>query len=61
MTPKRRAINLSCFFIIKLSSIIKNTPYIALYFTAFQNNCCLIISKKDAWLPPVFFSDFNSP
>ena len=24
----------------------KKTPYIALYFTAFWNNCCLIISKK---------------
>ena len=39
----------------------KKTPYIALYFTAFSNNCCLLISKKNAWLPPIFFLDFNSP
>ena len=24
----------------------KKTPYIALYFAAFENNCCLVISKK---------------
>ena len=37
-------------------------PYIALYFTAFKNNCCSIMSKKkNAPLPPVFFLDSSNP
>ena len=36
----------------------KKMPYTALYFTAFKNICCLIISKKKkAWLPPISFLD----
>ena len=38
----------------------KKTPCIALYFTVFWNNCCLIISKKCV-VTPIFFLDFNSP
>ena len=38
----------------------KKTPYIPLHFTAFR----IIVgqlSLKNAWLPPIFFSDFNNP
>ena len=45
--------------IIKLQ-FWKKMPYIALYFTAFQNNCCLIISKKCV-VTPIFFLDSNNP
>ena len=33
----------------------KQMPYITLYFTAFQNNCCLIISKKMRGYPQFSF------
>ena len=36
-------------------------PYIALYFTAFYNNCCLIISQKNTLLPQIIFLDSISP
>ena len=39
------------FFRDNKASIWKNTPYIALYFTAFYNNCGLIISKKCMFTP----------
>ena len=38
----------------------QKTPYIALYFTVFR----MIVAKlslQNAWLPPIFFLDFNSP
>ena len=34
------------FFRDNKTSIWKKMPYIALYFTAFLNYCCLIISEK---------------
>ena len=41
------------------SEIIKlqygKRPYIALFFTAFFDYCRLMIPKKNAWLPPIFF------
>ena len=36
----------------------KKTGYIALYFAAFLNNCCLIISKKCV-ATPNFLSGFQ--
>ena len=33
----------------------KKKPYIALYFTAFQNNCCLITSKICVATPNFLF------
>ena len=35
----------------------KKMPYMALYFTVFLNNCCLIISKKCV-VTPNFLSGF---
>ena len=48
------------FFRDNKASIWKTTPYIALYFTAFWNNCCLFVSKI-AWLFPIYFLDFSNP
>ena len=39
----------------------KKTPYIALYFTAFQIIFISLLSLKIAWSSPIFFLDFNSP
>ena len=33
----------------------KKAPYIALYFAAFWNNCCLVISEKYVATPNVLF------
>ena len=47
--------------IIYYASIWEGTPYIALYFKAFYKYCCNYQSSlKNAWLPPIFFLDFNS-
>ena len=35
-------------------------PYMALYFKAFSKiNIVYELSLKNAWLPPIFFFDFN--
>ena len=43
------------FFRDNEASIWIKTPYIALYFTAFWNNCCLLISKKMRGYPQFSF------
>ena len=48
------------FFRDKKASIWRKTPYIALYFIAFQNNLLLLIIKKCV-ATQIFFMDFNSP
>ena len=39
----------------------KKTPYIAVYFTVFFRTIVASLYLKNAWLPPIFFLDFNSP
>ena len=48
------------FFRDNKALIWKKTPYIALYFTAFLNYCCLIISEK-CMVTPNFLSGFQYP
>ena len=43
------------FFRNNKASIWKKAPYIALYFAAFENNCCLVISKKCVVTPNFLF------
>jgi len=39
----------------------KKSLYILCILTLFRNNGCLIISKKNAWLPTFFFLASNKP
>ena len=54
VSKKKIGVN-HAFFRDNKASIWKKAPYIALYFAAFWNNCCLIISKKCLVTPNFFF------
>ena len=52
---KKLGVTMHLSEILKLKFGEKKTPYIPLYFTAFSNCCCLIISKKCVVTPNFLF------
>ena len=62
LVSKKKISGNHAFLSFNLKKKKKNATYIALYFTVF---CRIIIvvslSLKNAWFPPIFSLDFNSP